>query len=96
MHTQHTLHLTDKQYNRVVELLTCVSMEVSDTDLVGIMTSEGIRQYPAEKMVEQRARFYHKFPIAKVHDADHDPVFEHWSFLAMNHTLLNISSSENA
>jgi hypothetical protein len=58
MHTQHTLHLTDKQYKLAVVLLTFSEPAVQDSTLIEVMVSEGIRQYPAEKLVEQRAQFY--------------------------------------
>lgn len=68
MHTQHTLHLTDKQYKLAVALLTFTAMDVSDSALVETMTAEGIRQYPAEKLVEQRARFYNEAPVINAAD----------------------------
>lgn len=58
MHTQNTLHLTDKQYKLAVVLLTFSEPAVQDSTLIEVMVSEGIRQYPAEKLVEQRAKFY--------------------------------------
>jgi hypothetical protein len=68
MHTQNTLHLTDKQYKLAVVLLTTAEPAISNATLVDVMVSEGIRQYPAEQMVEQRARFYSETQMI---DEDH-------------------------
>lgn len=68
MHTQHTLHLTDKQYKLAVVLLTFSEPAVQDSTLIEVMVSEGIRQYPAERLVEQRAKFYNEMPV--IDDAD--------------------------
>lgn len=58
MHTQNTLHLTDKQYKLAAVLLSAAEPAISNATLVEVMVREGIRQYPAEKLVEQRAQFY--------------------------------------
>lgn len=68
MHTQHTLHLTDKQYKLAAVLLSTSEPSVSNDTLVEVMVREGIRQYPAEKLVEQRARFYSETQMI---DEDH-------------------------
>jgi len=68
MHTQNTLHLTDKQYKLAAVLLTTSEPAISDATLIEVMVREGIRQYPAEQMVEQRARFYSETQMI---DEDH-------------------------
>jgi hypothetical protein len=42
--------------------------------LVEVMVSEGIRQYPAEKMVEQRAQFYTETQMIDEEHPLHDMV----------------------
>jgi len=86
MHNQHTLHLTDQQYQLAVSLLTFTEMDVTDAALIEAMTDEGIRQYPAEKLVEQRARFYNKFPT-------NDPLFDRLSDLTLNPAFINTDAS---
>lgn len=71
MHTQHTLHLTDKQYKLAVILLTFSEPAVQNSTLIEVMVSEGIRQYPAEKLVEQRAKFYNEMPVIDEADPVH-------------------------
>lgn len=63
MHTQNTLHLTDKQYDLAVMLMTFSNPSISDDVVVKLMVREGIRQYPAEQLIQQRAKFQNDAPL---------------------------------
>lgn len=58
MHTQRSLHLSDAQFSLIESVLTHTGPETPDDVVVEALVKEGIRRYPAEKMVEQRARFH--------------------------------------
>lgn len=53
MHNQHTLHLTNAEFNQVTQVLASDNGSVPDHILINQMVASGIRQYPAEKLVSQ-------------------------------------------
>lgn len=68
MHTQRTLHLSDAQFAIIDSLLTHTGPETSDEVLVEVLVKEGIRRYPAEKMVEQRAQFHCEHDVVAMNE----------------------------
>ncbi len=52
MHTQNTLHLSDIQFSMALQIIEDSSNLEPDI-VVNILIENGIRQYPAQKLVQQ-------------------------------------------
>lgn len=56
-HTQNSLHISDKHFSIVSELLADTETSISDDIVINALTSAGLLQYQAEMMVAQREKF---------------------------------------
>lgn len=52
MHTQNTLHLTDAEFKFAIDTISSGNQSQSSA-VIDKLVAQGIRRYPAEKLVEQ-------------------------------------------
>lgn len=53
MHTQHTLHMTNTEFNLAQDILSLDSGITTASVLIEVMIDNGIREYPAQVLVRQ-------------------------------------------
>lgn len=56
-HNQNSLHISDKHFNIVSELLTDTELSIPDAVVVNALKSAGLLPYQAEMIVAQREKF---------------------------------------
>ncbi len=57
MHTQNTLHISDSMYAHAKKIISIAPPVVSDDVLVYMLVTDGLFEYQAQKMVEQRETY---------------------------------------
>lgn len=53
MHTQHTLHMTNTEFNLAQDILSLDRGITTASVLIEVMIDNGIREYPAQVLVRQ-------------------------------------------
>lgn len=56
-HTQNSLHISDKHFSIISELLADTEPTIPDAVVINALQSAGILKYQAEMMVAQREKF---------------------------------------